>query len=52
MEKKYFIESSKDKKYTVFYMKKKQKNRKILISDAALKAKKMKNQPWWQMKKN
>ena len=28
---------------------KKQKNRKKLISDAALKAK-MKEQPWWQRK--
>jgi hypothetical protein len=28
---------------------KKQKNRKNLISDAALKAK-MKEQPWWQRK--
>ena len=34
--------------YTVFHMKK-QKNRKNLISDAALKAK-MKEQPWWQKK--
>jgi len=29
MEKKYFIESSKDKKYTVFYMKKNRKTEKF-----------------------
>jgi hypothetical protein len=34
--------------YTVFN-KKKKKNRKNLVSDAALKAK-MKEQPWWQRK--
>ena len=47
-KKKYIIESSKNKKlYSISH--EKQKNRKNLISDAALKAK-MKEQPWWQRK--